>query len=209
MATNSNVNAGMFYTAASTSGSRKPARPVQAKTAKQDVAFNDRVACSKCQISYYVPLGYKPICPLCDAEKRITELRRALYQAEQHAIKAEAQAHQVQTHVDIVLAIRDALEIMSVDDLAFLKSVLYRYRERKAGVQLKLIHGVPSHGRKKPPINGFLAVYQDGEPEAHECTSMGGLAVAGYYQEALQLAGSAKAMEHLHRALSTQMAAPA
>jgi hypothetical protein len=187
--------------------------PAQARTEVQDVAGAVRSACSKCSIIYYTPNGYTPFCPLCDAERRIRDLQAQILKAENAAEVARGETRRIQAHVDIVLAIREALDITSEEDLVWLKSVLYRWRDHKAAVQLKILHAAPT-GRNRnrklvsPPPNGLLADFKDGEPEAHLCTSIGGIAIAGYYGEAWRHSGQASAMESLYRALSPLLTPP-
>lgn len=101
-----------------------------------------------------------------------------------------------------------ALELTDSTDLTFLKDVIYRYREDKSSVNLKITHGAgPKRGRRAP-VNGFLALWRGGdEPEPHVCTSVGGVALASYYDEATRATGSAAALATLNRAMAPVLAA--
>jgi hypothetical protein len=66
-------------------------------------------------------------------------------------------------------------------------------------VALKVTHGKPAAGKRikrgeKLPPNGFMALPRKGDPEGHLATSIGGLAMAEYLDEAITTHGSAMAM---------------
>lgn len=100
--------------------------------------------------------------------------------------------------VDLSAAIRAAIPTLDDDDYAWLKVQMYRYKIDKS-VVLKTTHGRLAGGKRLKrgealPVNGFMAIPRQGDPEAHLATSIGGLAIAGYLDEALGAHGSAQAM---------------
>lgn len=117
----------------------------------------------------------------------------------------------LQTHVDLVLAMREAMEVTDRGDRTFLKSVLYRFREDRSGVTMKVTHGMAltygkARRRLKAPATGFLLMTRAAEPETHVCTSPGGIAIAGYYDEALRISDSSSALGTLIKAVSQTLA---
>lgn len=104
----------------------------------------------------------------------------------------------MQTAVDVQVAMRRALTVADTNDLAFLKSVLYRFRDDRTSIRLAVLR----RPGKCAKVSGFHALPKTGEPEIHECTSVGGVALAGYFDEAARARGSADAMTTLIRALN-------
>jgi hypothetical protein len=191
-----------------TSLDRTRGRPIQARTATQDAnSVATRFACSFCQITYYVPLGLKAQCPLCEAERRVKELQAALMVLKNQLEQSENSAARLRTTVDITVAMRDALDITNAKDLTFLKSVLYRYRADRSAIGLRVTHGsAQGTGRRQhAPANGFLALPRGGEPEAHLCSSAGGVAIAGYFEEAARTSGLPYAMTTIMRAVNPSL----
>ena len=197
-----------IWTPAVRSGRRSATAGLQGRTADQDVAaVATKYACSVCQITYYVPIKQKAHCPLCDAARRVTELQAAMTVVRNQLALREAEFVRLQTTVDLTQAMRNALDIAGEDDLTFLKSVLYRFRDDKASIGLRVTHGGRATVRAtSAPVNGFLALPRGLEPEAHICTSIGGVAIAGYFDEAVRTAGTPFAMTVLIRALGLKLA---
>jgi hypothetical protein len=140
----------------------------------------------------------KPSCPVCAIEEKYIDLRGdyAGIANENDRLRAEVQTLKAQ--LEIGTAIRSALEILGDDDYAWLKVQLYQYKVDKS-VVLKPTHGRLENGKKlkrgqKMPANGFMAIPRKGDPEAHLCTSLGGIAMAGYFDEAVTCYGSAQGM---------------
>lgn len=193
---------------------------MQAKHKDQDTDLATKYSCSNCRIVYYAAAA---TCPLCDAHSQMQEMRRALNEA-RTKLEAVTNANQrLKEAVDIGTAIRSASELLDDNDMVFLKTVLYQWKIDRS-VKMKLTHegaletGVSAanpafsrKGRGSPKRydqlhpNGFLAVYPDQDPAAHTCTSMGGLAIAEYYEEALHTVGMEPAMQLLLRGLAKLM----
>ena len=142
-------------------------------------------------------------CPVCYADREIEQMRDALIETKNKLSLLTEEANRMRVQVDIVAAMREAAAILDDADLAFLKAVLYEWRDTK-GVGLKTTHG-RKKGRGQPPANGFIAMPRKGDPYGHSCTSMGGLAIASYFDEATNTVGPAKAMEYLVKGMSDHL----
>lgn len=188
--------------------------PAQARTAEQQSDLGVQYACSKCAISYHVQRGQKAQCPLCVSERRNFELQAAMNGQRNELERLHDEVTRLQVAVDLIAAMRDALSTIGVDDLTFLKSVLYRYRAEKGSIQLRATHGQGLRrvrqqrgGTDQPAVNGYLVETRNGEPEAHLCSSIGGVAIASYYQEAVRTSGAPQALATLMRALGPTLTA--
>lgn len=195
-------------------------RAIQAAHKNQDSDLAKKFSCSKCKIVYY---AVKAHCPLCDALRQVTEMRNALGEVSKRLEIEQNKAHRLTLQVDTVTAIREAAQLLDDNDRLFLKTVLYQWKLDKSSVQLKLTHdgaldiGVSTRKKVKGlRVNGFLVTVSAGQPrdgktrpdavtEAHPCTSMGGLAIAEYYEEALNTAGATAAITLLVRGLAKHL----
>lgn len=153
--------------------------------------------CSRCIIIYSKAFGpndtkFEAECPLCTQELKTEQMRLALQNTNSKVELLERQNADLDGAVNLQRSFKDAMDLLDSNDLVFLKTVMYQWRRDRA-VQLKIIH---SDG--KP--TGFIADYRHAEPEGHTCTSIGGGAIAAYYEEALRTVGSAQAMQILLRA---------
>lgn len=174
---------------------------LQGRAKEQDIRGAVKYSCSECQIFYYMPEGAKPRCPLCE-ERRVTkQVRDALFQATNANHELQNELERLKVQVDTLTAMKTSLDLISVEDLTFIKSVVYRWQSNRGNVAMKPTHAVPKRGRKGAPLDGFVAIFRDGETEVHQCNSVGGMALAGYLEEAVALGGSIKAMEVLARAV--------
>jgi hypothetical protein len=167
-----------------------PGRGTQIEVERRDGSPVRRWKCSRCVIQYD-SVEAKPRCPLCVQEIKTEQMREALKVATNKLEQMEKQLKDLDARQNLQSAFHAALDICNDKDLVFLKSVLYRWRADRS-ITMKTM-GVP-----KP--RGFIAEPRRGEPESHVCSSIGGLAVAAYYQEALRTVGSAQAMAILLRA---------
>ncbi|NUS01950.1 MAG: hypothetical protein HOV97_05235 [Nonomuraea sp.] len=151
--------------------------------------------CSRCMIIYSHVAGpnarkLEPSCPLCKQEITTEQMRLAMQNAIAKVELLEQQNRDLDGHVNIARNFKDATDLLDADDRLFLKTVLYQWRLDKS-VVLKVTHS--QEGRP----NGFIAAYRHSEPEARTFTSIGGSAIAAYYEEATRTIGSAKAMQTL------------
>lgn len=177
---------------------------IQGRYADQDSSVATKYNCATCSISYYTD-AKKPKCPLCDLEKRLNQTQEALAIALRELETYRNTNTRLAEQMESTYAIRGALDLLDDNDTAFLKTVLYQWKIDRA-VTLRVTHGAPvGHGRKKRPrANGFVAVFRgQPDPVAHVCTSMGGLAIADYFEEGLNEKGHPGAMAMLLKGLNT------
>lgn len=179
---------------------RKRAGAPQLRAAVQDVSeeLATKMKCNTHLCEYYVPQGDKAECPACVLEQKYADLRNDYMGVVNESDRMKLELHAAKAQLEIGTAIRSALEILGDEDYAWLKVQLYQYKVDKS-VVLKPTHGRLENGRKlkrgeKMPANGFMAVPRKGDPEAHLCTSLGGIAMAGYFDEAVTCYGSAQGM---------------
>lgn len=143
-------------------------------------------------------------CPACEADRDVTAMRHALEDTRNKLALLTEQNHQMRIQIDIVAAMREATEILDDHDMAFLKTVLYTWRDTKS-LGLKTTHGSRKGKREVPAANGFIVMPREGDPYGHLLTSMGGLAIADYFDEATRTVGPAKAMEFLVKGMSAHL----
>ena len=172
--------------------------PVQKRAQEQDSSWGTKHVCTEHMIEYYIFTGERVRCPMCTQFRDDDELRAQLLQRENELKMATSQLQKLQVLVDIQTAIRQAIEILDDDDYAWLKLQMYQYKLDKS-VALKATHGKPAGAKRvkrgdKLPPNGFMALPRKGDPEGHLATSIGGLAMAEYLDEAITCFGSAQAM---------------
>ena len=173
---------------------------MQAKHNDQDASkLATKFSCSEHAITYYMPNGTKALCPACDADRILAEMRKALDEVNNKNRMLHDENQRLRVQVDLVQAIRDAVEVTGTEDLMFLKTVLYQWKIDRS-IALKVTHGRKKSRSAAP--NGFIAMPRGGEPEGYACTSIGGLAIAEYFEEAVNTVGSAQAMILLVRAMA-------
>lgn len=152
-------------------------------------------------------LTYKAVragCPACQADRDVSEMRQALMETRNALDRLTDEHNRMRVQVDIVSAIREAAQILDDEDLAFFKAVLYEWRDTKS-VGLKTTHGARNKKREQPAANGFIVMPRQGDPYGHVCSSMGGLAIASYFDEATNTVGPAKAMEFLVKGMAMHL----
>lgn len=177
----------------------------QERTPRQDAApYATRNKCPTHLIEYYALAGEAPQCPMCILERKYDEVRAELVTRRNELKVAGVQLTRLQTQVDLQSAMRAAIDILDDNDFAWLKVQMYQYKIDKS-VMLKATHGkLAGRARlkrgEKLPANGFMTVPRSGDPEAHAATSLGGLAMANYLDEAVTCFGSAQAMGIMLRA---------
>lgn len=176
----------------------RPAR-TQSKLPEQPAQpYATKASCSAHLIEYFVAEGDRLVCPLCAMERDYDEVRAQLIARDSELKTTKNQLDRLRVLVDLQTAIRSAIGLLNEDDYAWLKVQMYQYKIDRS-VTLKPTHGRlvggprPKRGEKLP-ANGFMTVPRDGDPEAHLATSMGGLAIAEYLDEAVTCLGAAQAM---------------
>lgn len=164
------------------------------------------MSCSNHHVTYYRAAGTADTCPVCRLEGGYEGLLAENQKLRNELSLAVGELRRLKPQVDLTTAIRSALEIIGDDDFRWLKAQMYQYRQDKS-VTLKVTHGTPAGAKKKPkrgeklPSNGFIAIPRQGDPEGYACTSLGGLAIAEYFDEACTVIGSAQAMGLMLKAM--------
>lgn len=184
---------------------RMPA--LQAKHSDQDVEpYATKFSCATHQVTYYVPANQKgrERCPVCHLEIENDELLEEIAKMRNERAMLIMNNERMKVEVDISSALTSAVEMLGEDDLIWLKENLYQYKLDKS-VVLKVTHGAPlgqrTRKRDAKAPNGFIAMRRKGDPEGHTCSSIGGLAIARYYEQATSTYGAQQAMELMIKAL--------
>lgn len=179
---------------------------IQGKASARD-ALSTQYMCSRCAIRYEVTEGEKAHCPLCEAEKRLVEAYLLAEQLRDENTNLRKKLDSLTTWVDHVHAIRDAMDLVGPEDMVFLKQVMYLYRDDRS-YQLTALAKVTTdkNGRitKRQPMRNELMLTKPGQRqgERHQFTSIGGVAVVGYFDEMTRQMGEKQAMVYLLRAVS-------
>lgn len=186
-------------------GARKPSLQVKHGKADQDVApFATKFSCAAHQVTYYVPANRRDeTCPVCTLEAEVALLSAENTQLTKENKGLQAINARMSAEVDLTTAMKSAVETLNDDDTLWLKEHLYQFKLDKSTV-LKVTHGAPqgkSRRRDMKTPNGFIAMKREGDPEGHSCTSIGGLALARYYEQAATTYGGPQAMALMVKAL--------
>lgn len=183
-------------------------RALQAQQAAgvSKLAARVKVETFDCGIHDITYTALRPGCPICDAERKVREMQHAMTEMRNQLAVAVDNIAKLQVQVDIVHAIREAVSLLDDGDMSFLKTVLYMHRDEKS-VALKVTHGSNVKRKKYEyiPPNGFIVIPRRGEPYGHVCTSVGGLAIAEYFEEAANVGGPAVAMQMLTRGMAQHL----
>jgi len=179
--------------------------PAKAPTARVGQANGPGVliTCKTCQFTFRPSFGITD-CPICERDVQIEGLRRDLYRAIHERDLVTDDAARMRRQLDLVVAMREAIDITGAEDMAYIKSVLYQWRDSKS-VNLKVTHAPPPNRHSAAPPNGFLAIQRNGDMHDHKCTSPGGIALAGYFEEASRTTGPVEAMKTLIKALNSHL----
>lgn len=176
---------------------RSPGTPRAQKTvATQDSDFAVKRQCEFHLIEYYSNM--EPRCPMCQSDQVLDQAKQRLVALERENESMRNQLQRLQVQVNLTSAIREAIGILDDRDYVWLKTQMYQYKIDKS-VSLKPTHGQIKGGRRLRrgehlPVNGFMTVPRRGDPEAHMASSIGGIAMAEYLEEAINTAGIASAM---------------
>lgn len=169
---------------------------LQGRRKDQDSSVATKYTCASCLITYYAPKAH---CPLCDANERLKYTQQALLEAQRELEFLTNVNNRMAEQLDPTIAIKNALELLNDLDRAFLKTVLYQWKTDR-NVNLRVTHtSARPVGKRRSPTrpNGFVSVSRGSEPVAHVCSSMGGIAIAEYYEEALRTVGHERALNML------------
>lgn len=163
----------------------------------------EKRSCAACQIQYYVPREAEKTCPLCSAHQEIGRLQGVIHELRSDVQLAMQNSERLSVQVNELDAMRKALTVISKDDLAFVKSVVYRMKADETSVTLVATQDHDDRWlflvRTKKAGAGRIA-------EEHHCTSMGGIALAASFMQATKVSGTAQATRMLLRSLSQHLA---
>lgn len=158
----------------------------------------EKFDCGNHAISY---MAFKAGCPLCKSEREMSRMRQTLKETLNRMALLDAENRKLKVDVDLIFSIQEAADLLDDADMEFFKLSLYQWRDKKT-VSLKVTHGGKG---KKRTVNGFIRMHRSQDPLGYLCTSVGGLAIASYFEEAMNSAGPAKAMEILARGLARHL----
>ena len=161
----------------------------------------ERFECGRHGLEYS---AYSAGCPVCESERDLEEMRKALMETKNKLRIVAERNHQLESWWDLSMAIRDAVPLLDDEDLVFLKTTLYEWRNKKS-LSMKVTHGPQKRKRQPAAPNGFIVMPRRGDPYGHLCTSVGGVAIADYFEEALNSFGAIQARTLLVRGFSQHL----
>ena len=179
---------------------------MQGKVTRDEDQISSMYMCSRCAIRYEVPRGDKAKCPLCEAVKRLeaVETRAADLVEENRNLKQKLNS--LASLTDHVVAIREAMLLVEGEDLVFLKQFMYLYRDDRSYTLSALVNTPRLNARgnrAKNQVRNELILTRGGrDPQRHVFTSIGGVAIVGYFDEMTREVGEKQAMAYLLRSLS-------
>lgn len=166
--------------------------------------------CSRCAIRYEVPKGDKAKCPMCEVERQLDEVRIRAEEVHRENVLLKQKLKSQTMLTDQVAAIREAMLLVEGDDLVFLKQFMYLYRDDRTYTLSALVSSprLNSRGnRAKHQVRNELILSRGGrDPQRHVFTSIGGVAIVGYFDEMTREVGEKQAMAYLLRSLSLYLA---
>lgn len=184
-------------------GKRPRSATVQARVGKEEAR------CSACDITYRIRLGQKAHCPLCEMIEINDQLRDKIFELTNAQNMVLNDLDRAKSEIDNLHAMKSALDTISTDDLVWVKAALYRWQSDRQRVTIRPLHGEKKGKRRgRAPVTGFILFARDvpgGHAEERICDSIGGIALAGYLEEATALVGQVKAVECMARAVMSRM----
>lgn len=166
----------------------------------------------ECGIHDLTYTAYRAGCPACvaerdarEAENQLDSMRKAFWEIRNQLATTTDKVRELQAWYDLSTSIYEASDLLSVGDELFFKETLYVYRDEKS-LTMKVTHGADlgKNGRKKKTSspNGFIVIPRRGDPYGYSCDSVGGLAIAAYYEQICNSQGQMQAMKLLLRGLA-------
>lgn len=143
-----------------------------------------------CGIHDLVYQRVKPGCPACDLQRRLDEVVAERDRLEGDLVEMRGMANRVRAASDLGFSMASAGDLLDARDRAFLKAVLYQWRETK-DIDLNVTE---DH-------RNFMTNH-----ETHACSSVGGLAMAGFFAEAIMAFGRPVAMGLVQKAMGKHLA---
>lgn len=158
-----------------------------------------RRACAVHQVTYIVSEDDSKDCPVCKLEVEVKELKEKLQRTANDLQLSMQNSERLSVQVNELDAMRKALTLISKEDLAFAKSIAYRFKADETAFTLIATQDADDRWQ-------FLVRMKRGIAEEHICTSLGGIALAVAYQQAMKMAGNIKATQMLVRAVAQHLA---
>lgn len=143
-----------------------------------------------CGIHDLVYRRVKPGCPACNLQRRLDEMTAERDRLEGDLVEMRGMANRVRAVADLGFAMSSATDLLNPADRTFLKAVLYQWRETK-DVDLNV-----TEDRR-----GFMT-----NTGSHQCSSVGGLAMVGFFDEAIMAFGRPVAMGMMQKAMGKHLA---
>lgn len=143
-----------------------------------------------CGIHDLVYRRVRPGCPACDLQRRLEEMTAERDRLEGDLVEQRGHTARIRAVADLGFAMASAADLLDARDRAFLKATLYQWRETK-DIDLNVHEGKRS----------FMT-----NDEMHECSSVGGLSMVGFFDEAIMAFGRPVAMGMLQKAMGKHLA---
>lgn len=131
----------------------------------------------------------RPGCPACALQQLLDKVREERDELQGQVAEMTGHLNKAQSAVNLGKAMANAIDLLDARDRTFLKTVLYRWRDRK-DVDLSV-----TEDRRN-----FLT-----SEEMHACSSIGGAGIAGFYADAVHAYGRAAAIGMLQKAMGKEL----
>lgn len=176
--------------------------PVQAPRGQGRVRGMELFSCSGCNIDYHLRRGSKPVCPLCEANRQIEDLREHIATMGREAGLLESDLARAKSETSTFHAMKEGFSLCEPEDVAEIKSIAYRWRDDPT----MIVRGVEAGGESKVEVRGLQLEMSDGRVEYFAPTSVGGLIFVESYVELVKSRGTRKAMESYADAVAGKLA---
>lgn len=188
----------------------------QAKMAGPDKWGISVYRCSRHEnVDYRVKDPRKPVCPVCDSDARVNQLRDELKKVTGANDLLQRDLQRLRTQLSHLEGMREAVSELSQEDAMFLKDLIYRHKADPDSVRVtqkiaKRTVRKEGYGTAvRHEVVGFDVEYRGGDEVqhvSHLATSIGGKMIALQFSEALKVTGLKGAMETLRKAMSDTLA---
>jgi hypothetical protein len=182
----------------------------QKQTKPEDEWGNSHWQCSRCNIEYRTK-GDHGACPLCTQHAITAQLRDEVKKLSNASDLLKRDLSRLRAQLSVLDGMREAASEVGQEDAMLLKELIYRYRANPDQVRVtQLIRDrkgtVPGLGPAvRHEVSGWLVDYSDVEPTQRVtmfASSIGGVALALQFSEALKITGLKGAMEMLIKAMA-------
>lgn len=142
-----------------------------------------------CGIHDLVYVAVRAGCPACALEKRADDLLTERDALRREVDQLRVEVDRVRATADLTYSMKDAAAMLDAKDRTFLKQVLYLWRDEKS------VDLVPLEDGRGFRVNGDMVA-------EHRCSSVGGIAICGFFREAIAAYGKGTAMNLLTRGMA-------